>query len=65
MGVLSRYPALPLLIQYAAEHAVILADDAGRPDMIITAQHWQKEFPKFQQQYIQTLRGTLIINVDV
>ncbi|MBK8681877.1 MAG: class I SAM-dependent methyltransferase [Bacteroidetes bacterium] len=65
VGVLSRYPALPLLIQYAAEHAVILADDAGRPDMIITAQHWQKEFPKFQQQYIQTLRGTLIINVDV
>lgn len=65
VGVLSRYPALPLLMQYAAEDAVILADDAGRPDMITTAQHWQKEFPKFQQHYIQTLRGTLIINADV
>lgn len=65
VGVLSRYPALPLLMQYASEHTVILADDAGRPDMIATAQHWQKEFPKFQHQYIHTLRGTLIINTDV
>lgn len=62
-GTLSRYPALPRLSRMLSETAIVLADDAGRPDMQATALRWQREYPAYRQQYIHTLRGTLQINV--
>lgn len=44
-GHLARYPALPLLYERLTDGAVVLLDDAGRPDEREAVERWQAEFP--------------------
>jgi predicted O-methyltransferase YrrM len=48
-GPLARYPAVPLLEQFLADHALIILDDAGRPDEIEEVTRWLKGYPAFRE----------------
>jgi predicted O-methyltransferase YrrM len=48
-GPLARYPALPLLERMLADQAVIILDDANRPEEVEVVARWLKEYPAFQE----------------
>ncbi len=48
-GPLARYPAVPLLEKFLADHALIILDDAGRPDEIEEVNRWLKGYPAFRE----------------
>lgn len=58
---LSRYPALPLLREYLSDDAVILLDDAGRPDEKIILDMWTREFPDFVHECIPAEKGAAVL----
>jgi hypothetical protein len=55
-GPLARYPALPLLLPRCAADAVIVLDDAHRPDERALSDRWLTEFPEVER----TARGERI-----
>lgn len=59
---LSRYPALPLLLERLSEDAIIILDDAGRDDEREIVRRWLTEFPDFEERFIDTEKGTVILN---
>lgn len=63
-GTLSRYPALPQLIEHANKNAVVLADDANRPDMQKTLELWKQKFPYMQVESVPLMRGALLIQIN-
>ena len=48
-GPLARYPALPLIKRLLADQALIILDDANRPEEIEEVVRWLKEYPGFQE----------------
>lgn len=44
----SRYPALPLLKRFLAEHCTVILDDAGRDEEQEIVQRWGNENPEFK-----------------
>lgn len=58
---LSRYPALPLLWPRLAADAVVMLDDAARPDEREIIRRWQQAFPEYSSQYLESLRGCSIL----
>jgi predicted O-methyltransferase YrrM len=48
-GPLARYPALPLLERLLADQALIILDDANRPEEIEEVFRWLKEYPGFHE----------------
>jgi predicted O-methyltransferase YrrM len=58
---ISRYPALPLLRKYLSDDAVILLDDAGRPDEKIILDMWAREFPDFLHECIPAEKGAAVL----
>lgn len=50
LGPMIRYPALPLLQERLADHALILLDDIQRPDEGRIAQRWLAEIPGLQRE---------------
>jgi predicted O-methyltransferase YrrM len=48
-GPLARYPALPLLERFLADQALVILDDANRPEEIEGVNRWLKEYPGFQE----------------
>lgn len=46
-GEQARYPALPLLVDCLAPHAVVVMDDLIRPEDAQTARRWVAEYPDF------------------
>lgn len=57
----SRYPALPLLHDYLAEHCIIFLDDAGRDDEKEIVQRWLEFNPELSFEYIDNERGCSIL----
>jgi hypothetical protein len=43
IGERSRYPAVPILKPYLAEHCSILMDDGDRPAERDVARHWSQD----------------------
>lgn len=59
-GVLTRYPAMPLLKDLMAPGARIVMDDADRDAERRTVQRWQDEFPQLEVSYLATEKGTVL-----
>jgi predicted O-methyltransferase YrrM len=55
---LARYPALPELRRKLAAHAVVVLDDARRPDEQEILMRWQRRFPELEASYLATEKGT-------
>lgn len=58
---ISRYPALPLLHEYFSDEAVILLDDAGRPDEQTILDMWAREFPDFVREDLPAEKGAAVL----
>jgi predicted O-methyltransferase YrrM len=58
---LARYPALPILFSLLSDDAVILLDDANRPDETEIVKRWIKDFHDFSLEIIDTEKGTAIL----
>lgn len=58
---LSRYPALPLLLKRMSATAIILLDDAGRKDEREIVARWLREFPEFDEEFVETEKGAAIL----
>lgn len=59
---LARYPALPLLLPYLSDNAVIIMDDASRSDEKNILGRWLQEFSgQFVVKYIEGDRGTALM----
>lgn len=48
-GQLARYPAMPLLVEHLAPDALILVDDAHRPDERKMVEEWLNENPRLKR----------------
>jgi predicted O-methyltransferase YrrM len=57
----ARYPALPLLMSRLSPSAVVLVDDAGRPDELAIVDRWMKKYDCFDRVYLETEKGTSIL----
>lgn len=57
----SRYPALPVLNEKLSDHCAIFLDDAARDDEQELVNHWLKENPGFQGEYIENERGCFVL----
>lgn len=60
---IARYPALPLLFDRLSDGAILLLDDADRPDEQQIIQRWQTEFPCCSIQSISTEKGACLIQI--
>lgn len=60
---IARYPALPLLFDRLSDGAILLLDDADRPDEQQIIQRWQTEFPCCLIQHISTEKGACLIQI--
>lgn len=60
-GPQARYPALPLLAERLAKDAVVVLDDADRPDERAIAARWTDAHPDFIAQHLGHERGTLVL----
>lgn len=58
---LARYPALPILFPLLSDDAVILLDDADRPDETEIVKRWLREFHDFSLEIIGTEKGAAIL----
>ncbi|MCB9730113.1 MAG: class I SAM-dependent methyltransferase [Deltaproteobacteria bacterium] len=58
---LSRYPALPLLASRLNDGAIIVLDDAARPDERALVARWQSEFPGLEHRFIPTQKGISVL----
>ena len=60
-GFEARYPALPFLIDYLANDAIVIMDDGIRQDEKDICAHWVEEYPEFKSEYIETEKGVFIL----
>jgi len=60
-GFEARYPALPFLIDYLADDAIVIMDDGIRQDEKDICAHWVEEYPEFKSEYIETEKGVFIL----
>lgn len=58
----SRYPALPLLIDRMAEGSLTIMDDASRTTEKEIKKRWLKEFPHLCETSIETEKGMAILS---
>lgn len=58
---MARYPALPILAPYLSEKAVVLIDDAARPDDRAMVARWLQAFPEWEAQFLPTEKGTCVL----
>lgn len=59
-GPRARYPALPVLIERLSETAVVVLDDAHRPDEAEILSDWQEQFSDFHRVMIGTPRLAIL-----
>lgn len=57
---LARYPALPLLYGCLNREAVVVLDDAARPDEQKIAKRWVAEFPDLSSEYLPLQKGLFV-----
>ncbi|NLH49069.1 MAG: class I SAM-dependent methyltransferase [Myxococcales bacterium] len=58
---LSRYPALPVLLDKLSPTGVVLLDDAARPDETETVRRWLVAHPEFVCSKIDNEKGAVIL----
>lgn len=61
-GLLARYPALPMLWSKLAPGAIIVVDDAARPDETEMVRRWMEEFPGLRKESLAHEKGTIILH---
>ena len=62
IGKETRYPAIPRLFDRLADRAIVLVDDAGRPDERKIVRRWVRKFPTLTLDYLRwTEKGTAIL----
>ncbi len=61
---LSRYPALPLLADRLAKNALVILDDAARPDERAVVARWLAEYPGLGHRYLEMERGCSLLTFD-
>lgn len=59
-GQRSRWPALPLLWSKLSPGAVIIVDDARRPDEVATVERWLRDYP-LSVTYIDSDKGVAVL----
>ena len=57
---LARYPAIPLLKPFLSADAVIVLDDAARPEELRIAELWRSEFRDLAFERLETEKGALL-----
>jgi predicted O-methyltransferase YrrM len=62
---LSRYPALPLIAKHLSASAVVLIDDADRPDEREMVRKWMADLPGFEQSDLLHEKGTVLLKRTV
>jgi predicted O-methyltransferase YrrM len=60
-GPQARYPALPVLAPRLAEGALVVLDDADRPDERAITARWTAEFAGFTSERLKHDRGTVLL----
>jgi predicted O-methyltransferase YrrM len=60
-AVMARYPAIPALRDRLSEHAVVILDDAARPDERRSIQRWQAEMPGLAAHYLPREQGACVL----
>jgi len=60
-GPHARYPAMPVLAPKLAEQALVVLDDADRPDERAIVARWVAEFPGFAKKRLKHERGTVLL----
>jgi predicted O-methyltransferase YrrM len=60
-GPQARYPALPLLRDRLSPGAMVVLDDALRPEELATAERWSAEFAEFTEERVGHERGTIVL----
>lgn len=60
-GPLARYPALPVLSPHLAQRAVVMVDDAGRPDEREIVSRWMAEVPGFAVEWPEAEKGCAVL----
>jgi predicted O-methyltransferase YrrM len=63
VGPLARYPALPLMADRLAPGAIVLVDDARRPDEQEMARRWQAEFAGLESRYLEFESGAFLMTM--
>ena len=61
VGALARYPALPMFYERLSESAIVVVDDASRPDEQEMVKRWLKEYPAFTHEFLPHEKGTVIL----
>jgi hypothetical protein len=57
-----RYAAIPVFFDRLADQAIVLVDDAGRPEERATVRRWVTKFPMLNIEYLRwTELGTAIL----
>ena len=54
---MSRFPALPVIINRLNDHAVIFLDDGNREDEKKIIKEWRLLYPHLTYEYVNTLKG--------
>jgi hypothetical protein len=57
----ARYPALPYFYEHLSDKAVVILDDAGRPEEKEIVEMWLKKYPEFTHEYIWTEKGISVL----
>jgi predicted O-methyltransferase YrrM len=60
-AALARYPVLPVLRSRLSDHAVIIVDDAARPDERECVRRWQAETPGLTARYLPLEAGASVL----
>ncbi|PRY60804.1 class I SAM-dependent methyltransferase [Glycomyces artemisiae] len=60
-GPQARFPALPVLAERLAKDALVVLDDADRPDERAIAARWSDAHPDFTAEHLPHERGTLLL----
>lgn len=58
---LARYPSVPMLYEHLSDDAVIILDDASRPDEIEMVKHWTNEYPDLKASFIPSEKGIAVL----
>lgn len=61
LNPLARYPAGPILFPRLSDNALIIVDDANRPDERRIIERWHKQFPRFGVERREAEKGLALL----
>jgi predicted O-methyltransferase YrrM len=57
----ARFPAMPLLMPYLSQRALIILDDAGREEEKAIAEEWHSAYPDFSLEFLNEGHGVALL----